>query len=489
MPRGLDRFYDRLSRIPHTPLLFLLVPPIIGTVRIFEEELLHGGKMNFDHGVYHVAIGYLLLQMMMLLALRVATGRPWRELTGVVSVGLLLAWLPPVFDLWFTNPEHIHYVYFREFRWSFVAGEQMAGESLTLWLVVFSAGVYAAWATRHPGRTLLGMLLGWSALQVYAWGWPALTIELFGQVAPRLQVDFMNFVALVLILLVWALLNPRTMWRSLARFNHALPFGLAATIAARMAGGEWLFVVPVGVGVALAFQLVVVANDYFDREQDAAGGAAARGATRDDMYVATLLQVYLLGWLLFFYPNAVGGMVLFLAGWACYHHPELRLKRFFPVSYVIEGLAGAASFIIGIYVLGPRPEGDWAPFWTLMAFSAFFAGSVFKDYKDVEQDRAAGVETFYTRNVELGRSPAVTHGFVVGVTVVTFLVTPLWYWVVGRPTWQVGLLAALACVPGGLLLLIPNRRLAVETTLLAYAAFLATVALTVPSLVAVTPPG
>lgn len=478
---AIDSFFKRLMRIRYSAYLIILVPVAIACIRVFEEDIIHGLDTNVPFFVFHTIMFYQLMMMLILAAMRIATGRKHGEIAGAATVGLILGLLPPIIDIFIPGQEGKAYHYINEFSWLFLSPRLMLGETITLYIVIAGFGIFTAWLTRSAKRTLLAIVCSYFTLQIFAWGWNALTLQIV-DFTESYFIDIMNLIAILVIFAVYASLNYKTVLPSIRRVNHALPWGLAAMIAGRMAGGEWFFIAIVGLAAVLSFLLVIIVNDYFDREQDASAGGEARFVEKDDLIFSFYMQALMLAWFLNFYPKAFAAILLFFTITACYHIPELRFKRLFCLNYKIEGFAGAAFFLLGLYILGPFPEGLWAPVITLLVMGGFSAGSMFKDYKDIDQDRLDKVGTIYTLLSARGKSIESIHRFVAVLTLSLLVVPAIWFVYLEKPYWQAAILLVMAAFPATLLLSIRNRKLAVESTMWAITCYFCALLFLVPVL-------
>jgi len=129
------------------------------------------------------------------------------------------------------------------------------------------------------------------------------------------------------------------------------------------------------------------------------------------------------------------------------------------------------------------PEGAWVLLFALLSFGAFSLGSMFKDYKDIDQDREAGIGTIYTRYLSKGRSLESIHWFVIISTTVMLLVPPVWLYVLDKPLKHSIVLLVLALIPALLLKLMKNPKTAVGATLWAFNAYFMVLALIAPKMV------
>ncbi|RJO65496.1 MAG: hypothetical protein C4523_15965 [Myxococcales bacterium] len=470
-----DAFFKRANSIAYTPYLLIFAPLIVVCVRLALETAT-GHNLSNVHLVFNYFSGYLQLQIMLVAALALAAGQDWRRQVGAVSIGLAFcAWLPPVLDLIIPRSVETHttYRYFEEFQWDFAAPYQLLGETITVWLGVVFMAFYAWWLTRSLARAAAAALGAWAALQVFAWAWIAYGLALFGHLGER-AVDLMAACALATVFTIYAALNWKTLAPSLKRFNHALPWGLMAAIGARLAGQDWLAVGGKGLAMFAAFLLLTLANDYWDREQDAAAGGAARPITKDDLVVVLYFHVLLAFWTSLVFQAGFFLMVLFLSLGTAYHLPELRFKRLFCLGYKIEGGAAAAAFLFGAMGAERFPAGSWLPLFALLLFGGLALGSMFKDYKDIDQDRSDKIGTIYTRQLKHGRTLKGVHRFVALSTSGMFFAPPIWLYVAQEAALTaVAPLIVLAFLPAVLLLAIGDRKRAVELTMWSVALYLA----------------
>lgn len=483
--------------IPPSPYLIVVVPIIIGCVRVAEEHLWDPSLATAGFGVgvasfmvastFHLILFYVLVQLLLAGALALASGRQAEEMLGPVSVGLVIAWLPPLINL--VVPERYRRVfsYFWEFHWDLFARYQAVGESITLWVMIVVSGIFVARLVRSIPRGLLASLLVYGCAQLVGWAWPVLsnvaaTIAGSGKSGRGLTGEghaIMNLSAVLAIFVIYALQRREAWLPSLIRVNHALPAGLVAAVAARLAAEPWHEALLRGLIMAFAAQLLVVANDFLDHDQDSGAGGVARPVGRQDYVVGVYLQALLVFWVVCFRPVGFFALILFFALFTLYHLPPLRLKRLFCGAYRTEGLAAGACFLFGAQ---GDVRGSWLPIATVLVVGGFSVGVWFKDYKDIPQDRAAGVGTIYTRQMMKGRSLAGIHTFVRCVLSTVLLVPAVWLIAIGSAWLPAVGLVLLAGLIGLFLLGLQDRKLAVESALWALCGYLLLLLAQVPNL-------
>ncbi|MBU2515583.1 hypothetical protein KJ966_30060 [bacterium] len=475
MFKAVNNFFERITNIPYSPYLLLFVPIIAGCIRVLEEELFFGLEAATPYLVHNYVIGYLFLMLMITGSVHLGTGLDIKKAVGFTSVGLVLAWLPALIDLVIGRADDRIYLYFPTFQWHFIHPEQLIGETITLWFAVIASGVFAFWVTKKVIRALFTSLLIYIVLQIYAYGWYKIC-DLFSDGKYLGTAESMSLSGILLALFLYCLFNYKTIGPSFKRINHSLPWGFVAIIGSRFIGEVWIISIVKGVIMALAFQLIVVANDYFDREQDQSHGGKARPVSRDDMIFASYTMVLLALWVLFYHDKAFFLLVLFFALFTAYHLPGLRFKRLFCLNYQIEGLSALVCFVFGImrfYMNGPMgpilvhslPKQLWALIFSFLAMGGFSLGCMFKDYKDIEQDRFDKIGTIYTRYLKKGRSLASIHRFICISTSTILFAPPIWLFWRSEVNTLTVVLCILAVFPGLILHKVENKKNAVEGTL------------------------
>lgn len=381
-------------------------------------------------------------------------------------------------DLMLGQPLPLQYDYFS--RWSpwFVAPEQLPGETITIWLGVLLLSSSAFWLTRSWLRAALALVSGYLALQ-FVMTLPCLMVAVLPRGtganwgAPEVVMLVLSFICLVI--LRW-----RQLGCSLRRVNHALPFATATAIGARLSGCEVTLVATKSLVTLLAFTLIVAVNDWYDRDDDVAGGSP-RPMEAHDAHLMSYLQV-LLGLSVACYLSvAFVGIALFFAVGLAYHHPAVRLKRWLGLAYLSEALWGLGAFLIGALAWG-RPALLPGPIWKGLWFVplGFFLSSPFKDYKDIEADRLANVRTLYTELSRMGLPILLIHRLVVVVVAGCLLVPAFWLGARGASAAQLALLLGIATA-AVLALALCSPKVAVERALWWIGGYLLLVAFLVPT--------
>jgi hypothetical protein len=480
IPRPLDGFVQRAAGIGYSPYLLVAVPVLVGSVRHGMEAMLGHPVRALEHAVNSVLF-YLVLLMLMTAVVSFAAKRSHRETLGAVSLGLVVAWLPPLLEMVLFSQPGRSYRFAREFYWHLAVPHQPIWETIGVWLGIALAAGFVVLVTRSIARALIGLVGAYAVMQFIGWVMPTAAERL--ALWPELRgvgiVSVYDFISILVALCVYLVWNRRSLAPSLKRVGHAIPCGLFAALGARMAGQPPGLVVLKGLAIVAAAQLVVVANDYYDRTQDASGGIA-RPVTRDDLVVATFFQVLLTVWSGLFDPPAAFLVGLFFVLALAYHHPVLRLKRLFCAAYTVEGVAAASCFLFGV---GSRSMGEpWVRTMAALAFGGFALGAMIKDYKDVAEDRANRIGTIYTRQLARGRTLRSIHWAVSLAVSASLLIPPVWLAVRGAPQWHWLWLALGAPATALVLVLTRSPRAAVERGFIVLAAYLVVLVAVAPRL-------
>ena len=476
-----QRFVSRLERIPYSGWLLVAVPVVVGLSRSVLESFILGYRAHVLASAFNYVMFYVALQQLFIVALAVATSKPAREVTGAVSVGLVLAWLPPILDMAGLGTPGKGFFYFTEFRWHFFAPYQSLGESLTIWIsIAFGVG-YVAYTTRSAVRGAVALGTMWVVGQVL--GWLVTVVAAFLARDPGIaSLTLPGITNLLFFLIAFAaqsVLHCGTLLPSLLRVNHCVPFALCTAIAGRMTGAMEGALGARALVILVGGLLIVIANDYYDKEQDERLGRTGRPATRDDMIVATFYQALIVAWGIVVEPRSAVFLILFFLLPFFYHHPTFRLKRLFCAAYLIEGATAVCSFLFG---MGSVRFGTALQVTPLLVLGGFALGSMFKDYKDVEEDRAERMGTIYTRLMARGRSLAAVHLGVSLAILLALLVPPVWLVGRGEPFSRAAALFVLAAAMLACLLIGKDRRKVVERSFWCLSLYLLALLVLVPQL-------
>jgi hypothetical protein len=427
--------------------------------------------VGFAQGLAFYALCFFLFSAWLAVILR----RRLDQTGGVASVGLLAGVFPPLLDGVIAPGHEISYGFSVPGDWLFTSEAVPPGEAIVLWVVIVSIGLFV-WVVRRSALDgLLALAGAWVLMQfIMVFEVAALECLLADTGRPVQRVVYLGVT-----FGVFVLLRARALLPSLVRINHALPLGAISLAGALWVGHGWPAALALAALMTTSMWIVVVQNDWYDREQDRRGGRRV-GVERNDctwmwfFYLAGVLTVMawsqVAGWLL----------ALYLAAATLYHLPGVRLKRVFCVSYKIEGVWGATAFLLGARG-APGAYGSPIDGWILWPVLLAFAGqslvSGLKDYKDVEADAAARVYTWYTLARRRGRNVESVHRWLAGACFAALLSAPLLLGAVaGFHPW-LAIACVLAAASAACVLLVRDRRRAVEALFWVLTAYLLALAL------------
>ncbi len=479
MPRSRAAASRPLPSAEHWGALLVIAPLAVAALRQAGEVILGVGWPD-GPVLQNDLVFYLATELAMLWLLRLTTGSPMQELAPFVALGLLLGVLPPILDGLLFRQAGVNYVYFDAFRWLFWSREQPLGETVCVWLSLVAAGAFAGWVTRRAGPAILAFLGAYAWAQVLGSGLARLVYRLIPeQHGPRVLALHLLLLAVGLTCLV--ALRPRALGGSCRRLSHALPFVCVTALAARLSGDHWLLAAIKASVTLLASLPVIATNDWYDRFQDG-GGREPRPMEVGDLWLLAAFQLLLGLTVAWFLREAAVGIALFLATTLAYHHPATRLKRRLGLGYSAEGLAALACFLIGALRPAPPflPSGGPVAWGLALVPTGFLLGSIFKDYKDVEDDRLAGVQTAYTALARRGIAPRLANRLVAALLALCLLTSAALVHAAGAGLPATALLLALGAM-AALGLLVGTPEAAVERTIWVVSAFLLVAAISLPS--------
>ena len=163
--------------------------------------------------------------------------------------------------------------------------------------------------------------------------------------------------------------------------------------------------------------------------------------------------------------------LIFVTG-LLYHHPAVRLKERFCLSYKLEGVSGLLAFLAGAVAREGFPKDCSLLIPGLLVFLGATVLSIPKDWKDVEADAGAGIPTYYVVLGRAGRSQKTVHCWLAAFVTICLLVPPLAFLVADGASWVYFVLSGISIAPGAALVLIESKRLAVTAYLALLAAYI-----------------
>ena len=455
---AVSRSIDRLLESRYDARIPILVIAIVAVCRVlFEFGLSGSDPRQAPMAVLSSLSFYLAMYMMFSFLLSKLLGRPFENVANIVGVGLLFGLLPPLIDALGNLPGSQPYTYFKTFTWTLQAYDQPFGETAALWGLILATGFFVLFVTNSIWRMILGWAGAYAIVQ---------TVALVGIWTQQSYLAFVKTHMVINVTLVglssglYVAMRGGPLLRSLKRINHALPLG-----ALTLCGAAWSASIEAGIGRALvvlaAFAVLILHNDYHDRREDALAGRKP-SASLDDLFwsgffllliASSFLQACpLLPWVV---------LVIFLLGTA-YHHPALRFKERFCLSYKIEGAWALLAFVAGTLDRSGIPEGTPLLLPCLLVFGGGSLLSIPKDWKDVASDREAGIPTLYVILTRRGWSENSVHRLVTAVLVAALLVPPAALTITGNAGGATLLLWPPAFLAGAALCFVKARRISVE---------------------------
>lgn len=291
--------------------LLVVAPVLVAGGRAIGETILFSSR-SWTISFFHYVLFYTQLQLLILAAITATTRTDFRRPVAAVSLGMLLAWIPPWIDLALRSAgvgtAGTGYWYHRGPDLDFFFPQQMVSESVVVWLGIGLTGAYSAWSTRSVGRGLLSLGMAYAALQWTAWGWKA-GARLLADLAAFHRLSVMNGIALGVSIGLYALLNRGAMLPVVRRLHCALPWGLAAVIGARLSGSSWPVALGIGSAALAACGLALALGARGEREPGAARDGVVPAPARLDPLVLT----YFLSLLILLVSDAFPGGLLPLA--------------------------------------------------------------------------------------------------------------------------------------------------------------------------------
>ncbi len=403
-----------------------------------------------------------------------------RRVRSFILCGMFLGLLPPIIDIFL--PVGIHYyVYFTSLEWSFFSPKQSIGESITVWLVIIGTGAYFNYSTKKIAYFFIGVTSAYALAHVISFGIPAIGTQYVRHAASALQ-HYENLFAVSesTSTLLWVLtatgtyilLRYRFFIATLKRVHHALIWGVLVLCGAQLRIGiDPLLALKAGL-FALLFIFVQAQNDFYDKTSDATSNRAS-SITTEDLRMLYFFVFLICASFIFFDPTfSVIYFASFLLGFL-YNHEAFRFKRHYVPATLIE--ASSAFLVILSGLLHIAGDMIVAPTYSIVALILAFAFGLcanFRDFKDFESDRLAGINTLYVSLARRGIPPLATHLSILSAQYFGMAVVALGYLLylpVTQSAWLGVLAVALMPIP---LLTITKPRLSVSVAVVQSTIFL-----------------
>jgi hypothetical protein len=473
MPKAVDRFMR--SRYDARAVVLMILFISISRMTLEAASLPEITTWQCYAKLYFFVNWYLVLFFSFTVLLRLVAGLSFEKAANPATVGLLFGVAPPLID-YPLGQQPPQYTFFRSFEPFLTANYQPIGESIVLWSLILATIVFVHYLTRSVARAMVGGVGSYVILQLHGFAFVSLftTSSLLSSDPETRRVILAEFNLLVAFL-IYAVGRGRALLTSIARLNHCLPHFMLALGGAVWAGYGLGDGAVKGAIVVALFLVLLIHNDYYDQEEDRLAGRE-RLATLDDVVWSSF---FLFG--LIFPIVQVNVLIVlfcvicFLAG-LLYHHPSVRLKERFCLSYKAEGLWAWLAFLIGASSQSGFPAQDLVgP--SILVFGGGTLISIPKDWKDIEADRAARIPTYYVVFTRRGWDEHAVHRRIVVAVTLGLLVLPIGFiaWS-GLSALGLALLVS-SLAPGATLLWVQDRKAAVERMLWSLTGYLFLVAL------------
>ncbi|MEM7184142.1 MAG: hypothetical protein AAF518_24805 [Spirochaetota bacterium] len=420
--------------------------------------------------VYRVLLDFTIFYTSMFflfsLLLSFLLDRPFEKVANSVGVGLVFGFLPPILDYLARHETFLPYQYFTQLSWSLYSPDQPMGETITLWLLIASSGVFLYLLKRSVKILFLGMLGAYCIIQSLSF--VLIVIHRFTDIS---QVEFMGNITFVTIsFLCYLLLNGKKLTSSLKRLNHGLPHFCLVLFGSVYSGQSIASGIEKASLILFLIFVLLVQNDHYDTKEDTFSGRKTNVKNNDVVWTGYFVIFFAFCYhaqnhLLFYYIA-----LFFLAGFL-YHHPVFRLKERFCLSYTIEGIWALLAFLIGsLQPSGYFPKNN--AFIGLLIFGGGMLLSIPKDWKDIESDRQATIPTYYVVLLQAGWNPQKAHIFIVSAVTLGLMLPVLLMFFIKTEFTSALLSFCMALLPAFCLVKIRNRKLAVEATMYAYSLYI-----------------
>jgi 4-hydroxybenzoate polyprenyltransferase len=428
IPAVLERLFRAAERRKWTLGLALATPGWIAVVRMLLERELSMGPVPLGRPPMpwfaHIYVFYLALSVCLTALLARATKAPWTQAAGPVSMGLTLGTVPPLIDVAVYGIGRFAYEYQparAEFPWTLHQPPNVLpwGETTVLWLTIALmtiAGVRARVGWLRVAALAVGT---WAMIILFLVALPAGSFALSQKLgfAPS---EWRNLL-FALVTFIGAVIATGTGVRLLKRTLHVLLAPVIALLGAAVRGTMDGTVVLAAVHLALLSAGFALANDYYDREEDTAAGREPPPDEASAQLLAVVPLVPVLHVLSFRLELGLALLGFAIVSYA-YHADPLRLKCVFPLSYKTEGFLGGLAFFAGLTSVQPallNPTQLWIALFVTVGTPAAL---VFKDWKDVDADRTAGVRTAFVVLEERGWSRETVRRLTAGMLAFSLLV-------------------------------------------------------------------
>ena len=388
----------------------------------------------------HVILAWSYIFLLTVVSLALIGGRSWQGACRIALIAFPLIWIPPLFDglsghsgaiIYQYNFDTLLHSFFGLFMpWIDVA-YVTAGVRIEVFVVISFTIIYLLLVNEGNVRYLRAIL---SALMIYcaifSMGYlPAIVsllvgashLELLSQsvlgVNPTQAPIFWYLPVIIPLLLLLIYKTNQSLWTVLTsciRIDRlaiyvTLTFGgfFGATQTA-LIGTDWLnvydviYVATAILSIALAFISMTALNDVFDVNIDKVSNAH-RPLIKQPSFVHYYKFIVTFGTLaslflgLTFKVTQPALLISLLSLSLLYSMPPFRLRRFLFLAPLCLTCIGLGCFLFGTSLIWNNSTPEQLDIRHMLSIGLlFFVGCQFKDIKDIEGDRLAGVQTAAT---------------------------------------------------------------------------------------------
>ncbi len=300
-----DRVCSKIENTEFNATVYISVVMLVGFCRVIFEVLFQGEvALDMDDLCNWPAL-YLVLVPVFVVWMSPLLKMPREKLFNIVLVGTLFGVLPPVYDIFLTGWWKATYAYHLQTPWHFYAPPALPlGEAATVWSTIVFTTAYIAFRSKSIIKTLAGIFLSWLSLWVLSQSY-LYALYLFKLM--RFSDEHMmgdrplTFLYILISLFAYILFNYQRFKYSFKRILHCLPWFFLTLIGGKLVGNVASITVLLGFVVSLFFMMVMIQNDYYDKESDKINKRESRINQQDVDFFH-----YLMLWLAIFFYFVTG---------------------------------------------------------------------------------------------------------------------------------------------------------------------------------------
>lgn len=393
----LGSFFAKLESIKTPAHAAAMLIFSTGVVRYFAESLVSGSMYSRPLEILDTFVFYIPVFLYFLAGQKFFLG--YLSYTPILF-GFLIAFFPPIIDFLLRSDP----VYFYPEINLLLLSEQMSpGEVIAIYSAILVFATYISMRKNNVVFFLPAAIFAWGIAQLFASVHPHILsatvadlvydFDLLSRSTTILWLIAHFSTRLLLVLAALSYLDADFLKFVFYRSSRIFLFAALSLFAISIFRTPFIETLAIFTSAFLMYLLVFVLNTRGDERED-------RVNKRPSFQINLLTPIVLL---LFFgvslvtlYTMNILAMysLLFAFVFPMLYNAPFKLKRFFPLSYMIEGAGFSLLFIS--YALGDLQLSAGLAWKFALCFSIFAIGSIVKDYKDIPGDKAAGVQTIFT---------------------------------------------------------------------------------------------